>query len=429
MLLQPNLRTEISVNCPVVTRRMKILSVVGARPNFMKIAPFIAAIRSHNARNTGESESISHVLVHTGQHYDKVMSDSFFCNLRLPDPDMFMGVGSASHAVQTAEIMRGFEKIVENERPDIVVVVGDVNSTVACALVASKITYGINGGKPLIAHIEAGLRSFDRTMPEEINRVVTDHLSDLLFVTEESGILNLRNEGIARKKVFLVGNTMIDTLRAYQKEARKSKILDLLGLNGSSPKSYALLTLHRPSNVDNEDSFTNIVRALETVSRQMPVIFPCHPRTRAKVLDFGLEHCFNVVEKVDFSGEPSVGGDTEPVEIKNSINLLPPLGYLDFLRLMTDARVVLTDSGGIQEETTCLGVPCVTIRENSERPVTLTQGTNILAGTKEEGIVKAVERQLGRRTKGTIPKYWDGKAAVRIVRILAKIGSRFLPAG
>ena len=309
---------------------MKIAIVVGARPNFMKAAPLVCAIREHNNKHE-TAGNIHCVLVHTGQHYDDAMSGSFFSDLSLPQPDIQLGVGSGSHAVQTAEIMRRFEGVLLEQRPDIVVVVGDVNSTIACALVASKIAIDSKRTRPLIAHVEAGLRSFDSAMPEEINRVMTDHLSDLLFVTEESGIRNLLNEGIAAEKIHFAGNTMIDSLLASQDKADKSPILDRFGLrrtpNGSANgvTRYALLTVHRPSNVDNRDTFMSILEGLEELSNSCPILFSAHPRTRKRIIEFGLEHFFQRF---------SQGPETQAVMLTPGIHLLDPLGYLDFLCLM-----------------------------------------------------------------------------------------------
>ena len=407
---------------------MKIMTVVGARPNFMKAAPIIAAVREHNNRVSGPdgTETLHHVLLHTGQHYDQLMSDSFFTDLGLPQPDVHLGVGSGSHAGQTAEIMRKFEEVLVQQKPDVLVVVGDVNSTLACALVAAKISFDDSGRRPLIAHVEAGLRSFDRTMPEEINRILTDRLSDLLFVTEESGLHNLAREGVPSAKVHFVGNTMIDSLLAYQQKAEASTILDDLGLrngkpgNGSSHSAtpYALLTLHRPANVDSREALLNILEGLEQTSALFPVVFPAHPRTQRRIVEFGLEGRF----VWDRSSNGSITSGT--VSRRGEIRLISPLGYLDFLCLMKYARVVVTDSGGIQEETTCLGVPCVTVRENTERPVTLQSGTNILAGVRKEGIREAASRQLGKTFSNETPQKWDGKAAVRIVEILASVLGR-----
>ncbi|AMM41440.1 UDP-N-acetylglucosamine 2-epimerase [Candidatus Desulfofervidus auxilii] len=378
----------------------KIVSVVGARPNFMKIAPIIEQLKIKNKNLKAE---LKHVLVHTGQHYDEEMSKSFFEDLNLPKPDINLGVGSASHAVQTAKIMIEFEKVCLRERPDLIIVVGDVNSTIACALVASKL--GIK-----IAHIEAGLRSFDRAMPEEINRVLTDAISDYLFTTCEDANENLRKEGIPEEKIYFVGNVMIDTLLRYKERAKKSKILEKLGLNKDlQVRSYALLTLHRPSNVDNRETFINILKALKNVSKKIPIIFPAHPRTQRQIKSFGLEKYFNFVNIESNSC----------VNIENSINLLDPLSYLDFLNLMANAKFVLTDSGGIQEETTILNIPCLTLRENTERPVTLKEGTNTIVGSNPEKIIsKSMDILNGKKKIGRIPKLWDGKAAERIINIL-----------
>jgi len=400
-------------------KNIKILSVVGARPNFMKVAPIIAAIREHNERTTGCK--IHHVLVHTGQHYDAIMSDQFFEDLRLPKPDVHLGVGSGSHAKQTAEIMEKFEAVLLAEKPQVVIVVGDVNSTVACALVTSKISFDSNGSRPLIAHVEAGLRSFDRGMPEEINRVLTDHLTDLHFITEESGLRNLQNEGIAPHKVHFVGNTMIDSLLAFHGKADESNILETLSLrrrsasngHGDSIKRYALLTLHRPANVDNRETFLNILGGLEELGKTCPIIFPVHPRTQQRIKDFGS------TMPVGMSTAENPGGEAEMTNGRTGIVLTNPLGYLDFLCLMKHAAIVVTDSGGIQEETTCLKIPCVTVRENTERPVTVEGGTNVIAGTKKENIQAAIRGQLGR-TGGQAPKNWDGLAAHRIVEVLVR---------
>ena len=396
---------------------MKIMIVVGARPNFMKAAPVVFAIADHNARvaaspnlpRTESPQPIEMVLVHTGQHYDEAMSGSFFTDLGLPTPDVHLEVGSGSHAAQTAEIMRRFEAVVLEQKPDVVMVFGDVNSTVACALVTSKIVLDSNGNRPLIAHVEAGLRSFDRAMPEEINRVITDHLSDLLFVTEESGKENLCREGIKPEKIHFVGNTMIDSLLASQEKAEKSVILDQFGLRGNSNGlvgRYALLTLHRPSNVDDRETFLNILEGIEELSKSSAVLFSAHPRTRRRIAEFGLEHFFQLGE-----------GTTDGMHTAG-IHLLNPLGYLDFLCLMKNAVLVVTDSGGIQEETTCLRVPCVTVRENTERPVTVSHGTNVIAGTKPENIRGAVSDQLRAQKYSSAPEKWDGRAAERIVAVM-----------
>ena len=397
---------------------MKIIIVVGARPNFMKVAPIIAALKAENAQRPSE-EQIQHVLVHTGQHYDDSMSGSFFRDLGLPKPDVHLGVGSGSHAVQTAEIMRKFEEVLLGERPDVVVVAGDVNSTLACSLVAAKTAFDSAGTRALSVHVEAGLRSFDRSMPEEINRVLTDHLCDLLFVTEESGLQNLRKEGISDRKIHFVGNTMIDSLLACRERAEASTILDQLALRtgtenagaGNSIGRYALLTLHRPANVDDRDAFMNILAGVEGLAAECPIIFPVHPRTRRRIEDFSLR---SQLEMVRGKGTNHVHGP------QRGIVTTDPLGYLDFLCLMKHATLVLTDSGGIQEETTCLGIPCVTLRDNTERPVTVENGTNILAGRTTAGIRDAIRRQMARKPSGCVPEKWDGRAATRIVDVLIR---------
>ena len=392
--------------------KMKAILVVGARPNFMKAAPILRAIADANQHESG---AITPVLVHTGQHYDAAMSDAFFSDLSLPRPDIHLGVGSGSHAVQTAEIMRKFETVLESERPNVVLVVGDVNSTVACALVTAKVSFDVEGGRPLLGHVEAGLRSFDRAMPEECNRVVTDHLSDLLFVTEQSGLDNLDNEGIPPDRVFFVGNTMIDSLLSCEQEAGQSTILQRLGLatstgNGSvHKKSYVLLTLHRPANVDNRDIFLEILGGLYEVAAVQTVIFPAHPRTQKKIQQHQLESYFAFQNSNAKAGRGGNGA---------ALTMTDPLGYLDFLCLMRNSALVVTDSGGIQEETTCLGVPCVTVRENTERPITLTAGTNILGGTRRDTIRAAIRQQLQRTHQRSFPERWDGNAGTRIVKIL-----------
>jgi UDP-N-acetylglucosamine 2-epimerase (non-hydrolysing) len=359
---------------------MRIVNVVGARPNLMKIAPLMDAY--------ADAPGIEALLVHTGQHYDANMSDLFFRELGIPEPHLNLGVGSGSHAVQTAEIMRSFEPVVLERRPDAVVVVGDVNSTIACGLVAVKL--GIR-----LVHVEAGLRSFDRDMPEEINRVLTDAISDLLFCTEQSGVDNLRREGIATDKIHLVGNVMIDTLLRHRKRAEGSRALETLGL---APGGYAVLTLHRPSNVDDPTVLAKLLDVLEAVVADQPLVFPVHPRTRQKLAQFGL---------------------MPRIEAQPDLRLVDPLGYLDFLQLMARARVVLTDSGGIQEETTILGVPCLTLRENTERPATVEMGTNRLVGQQPERILAAYRDVMaGRVGRAQIPPLWDGRAAQRIVAVL-----------
>ena len=409
---------------------MRILSVVGARPNFMKAAPIIRAVDRHNTNivmGAGESgyayEAIEHILVHTGQHHDDFMSGSFFSDLKLPPPDIHLGVGAGSQIIQTAEIMKKFETVLWEKRPDVVVVVGDVTSTLACALVTAKVSFDSIGSRPLIAHVEAGLRSFDRTMPEEINRILTDQISDLLFVTEPNGLQNLRCEGMPAEKIHFVGNTMIDSLLAFKTKAESSFILDELGLrvtdanNGDhNPiRRYALLTLHRPSNVDHRDSFLNILAGLEELARDCPIIFPVHPRTQRRLEEFGLAGRLGVNA---LTIQPARGHSGNG---RNGIILTPPMGYLDFLCLMMHASVVVTDSGGIQEETTCLGVPCVTVRENTERPITTKIGTNVLAGTSKDRIRNAIRQQMGKKVTASVPEKWDGQAAIRIVDVLTHI--------
>ncbi len=361
---------------------MKIINVVGARPNFMKIAPI--------QRVMDATEGIEPFLVHTGQHYDERMSKFFFDDLQLPQPDVYLNIGSASHAVQTAKIMIEFEQVLLKEKPDAVLVVGDVNSTAACSIVASKM--GIK-----IIHVEAGLRSNDRRMPEEINRILTDSISDLLFITEQSGLDNLKREGIPDEKVHLVGNVMIDSLIFFKEKAAQSTMLDDLGLE---KQSYALITLHRPSNVDDPDVFRRLISTFQKIEKELKLIFPIHPRSRKRISEFGLD---------------------EMIASMPNLKLLDPLGYLDFMNLMHNARVLLTDSGGIQEETTYLGIPCITMRENTERPVTMEVGTNVLVGSDTDMIYEEFKKVInGRAKKGSIPPMWDGHAAERIVDIIKK---------
>jgi len=361
---------------------MRILSVAGARPNFMKIAPLMDAFAA--------APDIEPMLVHTGQHYDERMSDLFFRQLGIPAPDVNLGVGSGSHAAQTAAIMTAFEPVVTRARPDAVLVVGDVNSTIACGLVAVKL--GVR-----LVHVEAGLRSGDRTMPEEINRLLTDAISDLLFCTEQSGVDNLRREGVDPDRVFLVGNVMIDTLLKNKARADASDVLDRLGL---APGGYAVLTLHRPSNVDDPAVLARLLDALETIAAELPIVLPAHPRTRQRIEALGL-------------GERVAG-------IRN-LRIIEPAGYLDFLRLMGEARLVLTDSGGIQEETTILKVPCLTLRENTERPVTVDMGSNHLVGTDPARILAAFRAVIdGNLPAPQTPPLWDGHAAGRVVDALLR---------
>ncbi len=360
---------------------MKIVNIVGARPNFMKIAPIMAAYKAH--------PEIDPVLVHTGQHYDERMSDLFFRQLGIPEPDMNLEVGSGSHATVTAEIMKRFEPVVLEHKPDCVLVVGDVNSTVACGMVAVKL--GVR-----LAHVEAGLRSHDRSMPEEINRLLTDVISDLLFCTEPSGVENLQAMGVPDEKIHFVGNVMIDTLMSNLDKAKQSTVLDDLGL---VPRGFAVLTLHRPSNVDDPATFKQILDALEVVQQELTIVFPIHPRTRKNLADTELG---------------------SRMEAMPNMKLVEPAAYLDFLRLMSGARLVLSDSGGIQEETTILKVPCLTLRENTERPITLEVGSNQLVGTDTGTIIEAYRKVMdGRIGESAIPELWDGHAAERIVNVLA----------
>ena len=348
----------------------------------MKIAPICAAL-------AGQRDRLISTIVHTGQHYDERLSKVFFDDLAIPRPDVNLEVGSSSHAQQTAEIMAAFEPVLLDRRADLVLVVGDVNSTIACALVAVKL------GVP-VAHVEAGLRSFDRTMPEEVNRVLTDQIAELLFTTEASAEANLRREGIAADKIHFVGNVMIDTLLAHRDRARALAVHDAFGLK---PSGYGLLTLHRPSNVDDPAVFERLMGAIGQVAEDVPIVFPVHPRTRPVV---------------------SRSAVTEALARRGRLSVVDPLGYLEFVGLMEQARIVLTDSGGIQEETTILGVPCLTLRENTERPVTVTHGTNRVAGTQPESIVAAWRAVRGQRHAPATPPLWDGGAAGRIVEVLTR---------
>jgi UDP-N-acetylglucosamine 2-epimerase (non-hydrolysing) len=393
---------------------MNIVNVVGARPNFIKISPLVEAMRcrSEQERSHGRA-GIDQILVHTGQHYDREMSTLFFDQLGIPAPDVNLEVGSGTHAAQTAAIMTRFESVCIEHKPSHILVVGDVNSTIACALVAVKLNIRI-------IHVEAGLRSFDRRMPEEINRILTDAISDLCFTTEESANENLRREGIPQEKIYFVGNVMIDTLLKHRKEAEQSPILEKLGLATkiAGAKPYCVLTLHRPGNVDDPVTFKGILGALSCIAVDIPIVFPVHPRTKSKIDSYGLRNlvCW-ALEENPFAKVASKG-----------IHAIEPLGYLEFLRLMSCARLVLTDSGGIQEETTILGVPCVTLRDTTERPATVSQGTNVLAGTKSEEILAKTYACLknaqmkeppGDRQRVTKqPALWDGKAAQRIVDVL-----------
>ncbi len=362
--------------------KKKILNIVGARPNFMKMAPLMVEYRKHPAE-------FAPVLVHTGQHYDSNMSKLFFDQLGLPQPDVYLGVGSGAHSEQTAKVMIELEKLMQRDRPDLVVVVGDVNSTMAGALVAAKLCVPV-------AHVEAGLRSGDRTMPEEINRLVTDVLSDFLFITSEDARENLIREGIPNEKIHFVGNVMIDTLLKLKEESLKSDIRQRLGVAGD----YGFVTLHRPGNVDVRAVFADILSALDVVQKELKLVFPVHPRTQARLKEFGFWD--------ELSRWPN-------------LKLTEPVGYMDSLYLMANAKVVLTDSGGVQEETTVLGTPCLTIRPNTERPVTVTEGTNTMVGADHHRIVAEARKAIrGEGKRGRVPKYWDGRAAERIVEVLRR---------
>ncbi|MDO8954871.1 MAG: UDP-N-acetylglucosamine 2-epimerase (non-hydrolyzing) [Gammaproteobacteria bacterium] len=393
---------------------MKLLSIAGARPNFMKLAAIARAVEEFNQTRTADNGLITHVIVHTGQHYDEKMSGSFFDELAIPKPDINLEVGSGSHASQTAEIMRRFEPVLLAEQPDVLLVVGDVNSTIACALVAAKMEYpaGSVRKRPIIVHVEAGLRSFDSDMPEEINRMLTDTLSDLLFVTEESGVLNLHQEGVKDSKIHFVGNVMIDTLQRHLEKARLSDVQQRFAL----PERYALVTLHRPSNVDDRASLEPLLKALHEISTSIPLIFPIHPRTLKQVESFGLASLLNwstYPEEENPQPEATILGST------SDIYIVPPLGYLDFLHLIEKAALVITDSGGIQEETTYLQVPCMTLRKNTERPVTVSIGSNYLVGTEPNDILLTAATIInGGAKKFAVPELWDGRAGARIVDII-----------
>lgn len=372
----------------------KVICVAGARPNFVKIAPIM--------RTLVASPLFAPKLVHTGQHRDPAMSGVFFEELHIPLPDISLDVGPGSHAAQTGLIMSRFEGVLESEQPEVVIVVGDVNSTVACALAAAKhhnrapLCGRFPGGRrrPILAHVEAGLRSFDDDMPEEINRRVADTLSDVLFVSEPSGLANLRNEGVRPERVFFVGNVMIDTLLAAREAASRSTILSNLGLTAGS---YGLLTLHRPSNVDDPAQLLPLLEVLDEIARRIPLVFPVHPRTASRF--------------------EAIGAHLPAGRWK----LVPPAGYLDFMKLLSSARLVLTDSGGVQEESTMLGVRCLTLRESTERPATLTDGTNLLAGARRETILPAFERAMASPPEGRVPELWDGCAAERIADTLRQV--------
>jgi len=375
-----------------------IYLVAGARPNFMKIAPIAKSMQKWG---------MSHKVIHTGQHYDKEMSGTFFEELGLPVPDVYLGVGSGTHAEQTGKVMTAFEKVCFQESPDLVVVVGDVNSTVACALVAAKLCIPA-------AHVEAGLRSFDRTMPEEINRVLTDRICDYLFTTCEDANKNLIRERIPEEKIFFVGNVMIDSLYQHQKFAADSDIQKKLGLiKGSRPVDYAVLTLHRPSNVDEPNSLRNLLESLNKIHEKIPIVFPAHPRTVKQIKKYDLMCQVSFFENI---------AALDPEVSYPNILTIPPLGYRDFLALMSDASLVLTDSGGIQEETTILGIPCLTLRHNTERPITIKEGTNKLVGNDPDLIMQEAMGAMAQKTgRKKLPKFWDGKAADRIVGILSNL--------
>jgi UDP-N-acetylglucosamine 2-epimerase (non-hydrolysing) len=361
---------------------LKVANIVGARPNFIKIAPIIAEMRKRS--------NLEPVLIHTGQHYDPNMSGTFFSDLEIPVPDYNLNVGSGSHAIQTAKVMLALEPLLIDLKPDLLLVVGDVNSTLAATLVAVKM--GLR-----VAHVEAGLRSYDRSMPEEINRVLTDAVADYLFVTERSAIENLRREGIPPGKIFFVGNVMIDTLLRQRERAIALRVPQRFGM---SPGGYALLTLHRPANVDNPEILAGLLDAVDYLQQRIPVLFPAHPRTLHRLEEFAL---------------------IQRVQAMTNVIQLDPLGYIEFLGLMAQARLVLTDSGGIQEETTALDISCVTLRENTERPVTVLEGTNQIAGRDPQNIIAAINRVLsGQSKQGSRPELWDGKTAERIVDILCK---------
>ncbi len=404
-------------------RKMKIISVVGARPNFMKIAPLVRAIEKHNA-NHQSSVTIDHLLVHTGHHSDFEMSLIFFQELEQPKPDFHLNIGSGTHGEQTGRVLIEFEKLLFQEKPDLVVVVGDVNSTVAAALAAVKLHIPV-------AHIEAGLRSFDRDMPEEINRLLTDAISDYLFTPSSDADENLKREGIAKENVFLVGDVMVDSLLHNKAKASESDILHRLGLvtehqspftkseseSCSHPVTpYALLTLHRPSNVDDKESLLRIVEALREISQRIPIIFPVHPRTRKQLKAFNMEHYFKEFLIRDYHLSTN---DHRLQTTANVIYLIEPLGYLDFLNLEMNASFVMTNSGGIQEETTVLDIPCLTLRNTTKRPITIDRGTNTLVWNDTQKIIEEALKILdGKGKKGSCPELWNGRMAERIIEVL-----------
>ncbi len=367
---------------------MKIFLVAGARPNFMKIAPIVRALKAESREKS--AKELSWMIVHTGQHYDYEMSQAFFDDLELPPPDFFLGAGSDSHAVQTAKIMVSFEKVCIDQRPDIVIVVGDVNSTLACSIVAKKLLIEV-------AHVEAGLRSFDLTMPEEINRIVTDSISDYFFVTEKSAIDNLVKQGKPNERIYFVGHVMIDNLFYQLKRLEGEKLSQFATYELKKDlENYVFLTLHRPSNVDSRETLLGIVEALNEISTEIPIIFPLHPRTKKMLDAFG-------------------------IKLNKRVIFLEPLGFMESLFLWKDSVMVMTDSGGLQEETTALGVPCLTLRDNTERPITVEIGTNTLAGNKKQDILNYFWQIIKNGKPGAaIPPKWDGKSAKRIVDVLTR---------
>jgi len=371
-------------------KKYQLILIAGARPNFMKIAPLMCALEGH--------PTIEPILVHTGQHYDEKMSELFFKQLEIPEPDINLEVGSASHAVQTARIMERFEKVCLDVKPDMVMVVGDVNSTVACTLVSTKL--GIK-----TAHYEAGLRSRDRTMPEEINRIVTDAICDFFFTTNKDADDNLIQEGKSEENIYFVGNLMIDTLMTFVNEIDEDKSIADFPVNGSTfsemfkKRTFGVITFHRPANVDDPKSLKNLIKALSDISERVPLVFPAHPRTIKNIETFGLRSA---------------------VEQSGNFHLIKPVGYLEFIHMVRDAKFVITDSGGIQEETTVLEVPCLTVRKNTERPITVWEGTNRLIEIEDIGDeVSRICNGLGK--KGKVPEFWDGQAAHRIVKVLEKL--------
>lgn len=388
---------------------MKIILVVGARPNFMKIAPLLRAIEKHNANHQPPS-TIHHLLAHTGQHYDYEMSQVFFQDLELPKPDVYLGVGSGTHAEQTGKVMIEFEKVLLKEKPDLVIVVGDVNSTLAAALAAAKLYIPV-------AHVEAGLRAHVRATPEEINRLLTDHISDYLFTTSKYDDKNLEKEGIPAGSIFRVGNTMVDSLLYNKPLAQKSDILPRLGLK---KHDYALLTLHRPSNVDSEKPLKQILKTIQEVTKSIKVVFPAHPRTQKRLQEFNLNLPAHVIANEEWQSQSQSQSQSES-ESKSAISIISPLGYLDFLNLMMNSRFVITDSGGIQAETTILNIPCLTMLDSPIWTITHKQGTNILVGNDGRRINEEVPKLLTAKSPVTShrpPPLWDGKAAERIVDIL-----------